>query len=120
MLKARVITMAALNTLGKLRHRVTLLRETKTPDGSGGYTSTWQSIGELWAQMLVPKFSQQVIQGGVQSVEQVQARFRKHHGAVVADRIEWDNGRTYEVVAIDDSQLDYDIFGLKLLRKRGA
>ncbi len=110
----------ALNTLGKLRHRVILLHETKTADDSGGFSSVWNQVGEIWAQMLVPKFSQQVIQGGVQSIEQVQARVRKHHGAVLSDRIQWDNGRTYEVVAIDDSQTDYDIFGLKLIRKRGA
>ena len=110
----------ALNVLGKLRHRVTLMRETKTPDGSGGYASVWSTVGKLWAQILVPKFSQQVIQGGVQSVEQVQARVRKHHGVVIADRIQWDDGKWFEIVAIDDSQTDYDIFGLKLLRKRGA
>ena len=118
-MKKAVIVMA-LNVLGKLRHRVEMFRENKTVDASGGYASVWVSRGKIWAQMLVPRFSQQVIQGGVQSVEQVQARVRKHHGAVLADRIEWDNGRTYEVVAIDDSQTDYDIFGLKLLRKRGA
>lgn len=110
----------ALNILGKLRHRVTLRHEEKTADNSGGYSSTWGDVGKIWAQMLVPKFSQQVIQGGVQSVEQVQARVRKHHGAVISDRILWDDGKTYEIVAIDDSQMDYDIFGLKLLRKRGA
>ena len=110
----------ALNVLGKLRHRVTLMRETKTPNGSGGYASVWSTVGKLWAQILVPKFSQQVIQGGVQSVEQVQARVRKHHGAVIADRVQWDDGKWFEIVAIDDSQTDYDIFGLKLLRKRGA
>ena len=110
----------ALNILGKLRNRVTLLREIKTPDGSGGYATEWNTVGKLWAQLMVPKFSQQVIQGGVQSVEQVQARVRKHHGAFIADRVQWDDGKWFEIVAIDDSQTDYDIFGLKLLRKRGA
>lgn len=110
----------ALNILGKLRHRVTLMRETKTPDGSGGYASAWDDVGKLWAQILVPKFSQQVIQGGVQSVEQVQARIRKHSGVVTSDRIVCGDGKTYEVIAIDDSQKDYDILGLKYLRKRGA
>ena len=110
----------ALNVLGKLRQRVTLMRETKTPDGSGGYASVWSTVGKLWAQILVPKFSQQVIQGGVQSVEQVQARVRKHSGIVTADRLVCTDGKTYEVIAIDDSQTDYDILGLKLLRKRGA
>ena len=116
----KAVMMMALNVLGKLRHRVELFREIKTVDASGGYTSVWESCGKIWAQMLVPKFSQQVIQGGVQSVEQVQARVRKKSGAVISDRILWDDGRRYEIVAIDDSQMDYDIFGLKLLRKRGA
>lgn len=110
----------ALNVLGKLRHRVTLMRETKTPDGSGGYASAWANVGKLWAQILVPKFSQQVIQGGVQSVEQVQARVRKSSGIVTSDRIVCTDGKMYEVIAIDDSQTDYDILGLKYLRKRGA
>ena len=116
----KVVIVMALNVLGKLRHRVELFRENKTVDASGGYTSDWESRGKIWAQMLVPKFSQQVIQGGVQSVEQVQARVRKHSGIVTADRLVCTDGKTYEVIAIDDSQTDYDILGLKLLRKRGA
>lgn len=109
-----------MNNIGKLRHRITILKPTKTADESGGFDAVWSSYGDRWAEMLVPRFSQQVIQGGLQTSEQVQARVRKGHGAVIGDRIEWDNGSTYTVVAVDSSRSDEDYLGLKLVKKRGA
>lgn len=109
-----------MNNIGRLRHRLTILKPAKTADDAGGYGATWETFGFRWGEMLVPRFSQQVVQGGVQTSEQVQARLRKGHGAVIGDRIIWDNGQTYTVVAVDSSRLDEDYLGLKLLKKRGA
>lgn len=107
--------------IGPLRHRVTLKQPKKTPDDSGGYRTDWdQNDRKLWAEMLVPRFSQQVIQGGLQTSEQVQARVRKRSGARVDDRILWDDGKLYAVTAIDTSRTDYDVLGLKLLHRKGS
>ncbi len=34
---------------GSLRHRVSLEQQIETPDGCGGYTTTWQLVTDLWA-----------------------------------------------------------------------
>ena len=109
-----------MNNIGKLRHRIIIQKPEKTPDGAGGFSADWNVYGYRWAEMLVPRFSQQVIQGGVQTSEQVQARLRKGDGAVIGDRIVWDNNNVYTVVAVDSSRTDEDYFGLKLIKKRGS
>ena len=106
--------------IGKLRNRVTLKKPIKTDDAQGGYSIEWGRDKKVWAEMLVPSFRQQVINGGVQSVEQVQARIRKGSGAKIGDRIEWSDGKTFEITAVDASKPDQDILGLKVLRVRGT
>lgn len=34
---------------GKMRHRVTIQKLTRTDDGAGGYTETWEDIATVWA-----------------------------------------------------------------------
>ncbi len=109
-----------MNNIGKMRHRIVIQKPTKTADEAGGFASVWSPYGNRWAEMLVPRFNQQVIQGGVQTSEQVQARVRKGHGAVIGDRIVWTGHGTYTVVAVDSSRPDEDYLGLKLVKKRGA
>ena len=35
--------------IGRLRHRLTIERETLTDDGGGGAIAVWEDIGEAWA-----------------------------------------------------------------------
>lgn len=39
------------NTVSKLRHRLTLQEEVRSLDGAGGYSSSWQNIADLWAEI---------------------------------------------------------------------
>jgi len=39
------------NTASLLRHRLSLQQEVLNPDGAGGYTRTWQTIVDLWAEI---------------------------------------------------------------------
>jgi SPP1 family predicted phage head-tail adaptor len=34
--------------IGKLRHRMTIERETLTGDGGGGAVAVWEDVGEVW------------------------------------------------------------------------
>lgn len=43
------------NSCSRLRQRLTLQEELRTPDGSGGYTRSWKDIASLWAE-IVPIF----------------------------------------------------------------
>ena len=107
--------------IGTLRHRVTLKKPVKTDDGQGGFIEEWDRRDKkVWAVMMVPSFRQQVINGGIQSVEQVQVRVRKGSGAKIGDRLLWDDGKTYSVIAVDDSKVSETVLGLKALRTRGS
>lgn len=37
--------------IGKLRHRVRIQREKRTPDGGGGHRVTWDDVAEVWARV---------------------------------------------------------------------
>jgi len=37
--------------IGDLRHRITFQKETKTPDGHHGHTSTWEEVVTVWAKI---------------------------------------------------------------------
>jgi head-tail adaptor len=38
--------------VGELDHRVKILREIRTPDGSGGHTSEWSLLRSVWAKKM--------------------------------------------------------------------
>ncbi len=38
----------AAESIGTFRNRVTLQAETQTPDGQGGFTSTWNDLTDVW------------------------------------------------------------------------
>lgn len=67
--------------IGTLRHRVTFQVLTETPDGQGGFTSTWADIGvnpTVWGEIIPAKtyerfFSQQI---QYQRTHQVTIRYR--------------------------------------------
>lgn len=103
-----------------MRDRVLLEREERVPDESAGFKSSWIEKGRFWTALLIPKFKEQVLQGGVQSVEQVQAVIRSGVEIIISDRLTFENGKVFEVVAVDDSQPGIITLGLKRLRKRGG
>ena len=37
--------------LGGMRHRLDLQRETKTPDGGGGYVLDWETVATVWGEV---------------------------------------------------------------------
>ncbi len=39
------------NTTSRLRHRLTLQQRVETPDGAGGFSSGWQDVADLWAEI---------------------------------------------------------------------
>ncbi len=38
-----------MTAIGKFHHRLTLQAPDETPDGTGGVTRTWNSLGDVWA-----------------------------------------------------------------------
>lgn len=39
-------------TASRLRHKLTLQQEIRTPDGAGGYTKSWEDVVDLWAEII--------------------------------------------------------------------
>ena len=44
--------MSGRNTSSRLRHRLVLQQEVRTPDESGGFTREWQDVAALWAEVI--------------------------------------------------------------------
>lgn len=79
---------------------VTVERETRTPDGGGGSSSSWAAIGQLWAEVAWIGGAESSRQGAVREVGKY--RFRVLAGGVLAlgvlatDRMVW-NGARYNI-----------------------
>lgn len=44
--------MSSRHTSSRLRHRLTLQQEVRTPDGAGGYDKSWSDVADLWAEIV--------------------------------------------------------------------
>lgn len=89
--------------IGKLRHRITFQQESLTPDGMGGSTKTWTSLGTVSAQVepLSGKefFQAQQIQSSV--THKVTMRYRAN--TIPSLRILFGT-RTFDVNAVLDPE----------------
>lgn len=78
---------------GSKTEMVTIERVTRTPDGGGGVTTAWASIGDLWADVQWVRGSETETRGAVREV--VVYRFRvltddaEAIGITAKDRIVW-------------------------------
>ena len=86
-------------TSGKLKHRINIQRETKTSDGAGGASITWNTIAQPWA-YIKPRSGNERFQAmRLESdiTHRIYMRYRTDFNA--ADRIEY-NGRIMQIRAI--------------------
>lgn len=37
--------------IGKLRHKITIQKKNRVPDGMGGWTFTWDQVAQVWAEI---------------------------------------------------------------------
>jgi SPP1 family predicted phage head-tail adaptor len=83
---------------GALRHRVTIQSVTRVPNGSGGYTTTWAPVGEVWAAVepLEGRERIQAMQTDADVSHKVTMRYRA--GVTAAMRV-LHEGRVLDVVA---------------------
>ncbi|MCW2307894.1 phage head closure protein [Rhodobium gokarnense] len=55
-------------TIGELRHRLTLERPERTPDGAGGATVSWVTVADVWAAIAPASASETEIAGRLDGV----------------------------------------------------
>ena len=60
--------------IGAMTERLTLQREVYTPDGIGGQTKTWTTVGTVWAQVMPVRGAEPMIEGRVAATETVKFR----------------------------------------------
>lgn len=87
------------NTVSRLRHRLALQQETVTPDGSGGYTQSWQNVADLWAEILPISGKERLFAGQMQAEISHKITIRFRTGIVAGMRLLYDS-RAFNIRAI--------------------
>ena len=83
----------------RLRHRLTLEQEIKTPDGAGGYTKTWESVADIWAEIQPISGKERVFAGQISAEISHKITIRYRVGLNTAMRFVY-NDRIFNISAI--------------------
>jgi SPP1 family predicted phage head-tail adaptor len=73
--------------IGKMDKRITLQEPVKTPDGKGGFTTTWTDRATVWAEFKKPTFETKEAAGAIQSVSRREIKIRYRSDVVKGWRI---------------------------------
>ena len=83
--------------IGRMNWRLSLLKPVKTPDGMGGFKTSWESAGSVWAEFRTPNTKELSAMGTMVSDLIRPISIRRHKDI----RRGWralNQGRTYEVL----------------------
>lgn len=72
---------------GKLRHRLSVLAEQRTPDGMGGYRQGWAELRKVWAEITLPTGRVDVVAQQLQSIVTAEIRCRPSTDLLVGRRL---------------------------------
>ncbi len=86
-----------------LRHRITLQSKTQTPDGAGGYTTTWQTITNLWAH-IKPVKSTHTLQNNKQTTTTTHEIKIRHRTDITTDMRFTHNQKIFSILSIQDRE----------------
>lgn len=93
------------NGAGKLRHLITIRRQTKGKDGLGGFTSRWDTIGTPRARVLGIPGREATIAQALQGISVFSIRIRYRPGLLQTDQIVLKNGTELNIKAITPDEL---------------
>lgn len=88
--------------IGKLKDRITIMKNETTKDNQGGRISNWAEETKVWAQVSVPKAARQAIQGGYVSELTYEVLIREYDGRLVGKRIIYKD-KTLEILHAYDN-----------------
>jgi SPP1 family predicted phage head-tail adaptor len=89
------------SVIASLRHRITLQRQTDVDDGHGGFTRTWQTLAERWADARQLSAGEQFQRQRLETRSTHRFVLRYDANITVEDRRVW-LGVTYVIRAIND------------------
>lgn len=87
---------------GPLRHRCTMQKPERAPNGSGGFTVTWSEVSKLWAEITMPSGRVAPVAEKLTRVVSAEIRIRPRVDAVAGNRlVHVSNGvsTTYQIEA---------------------
>jgi len=86
-----------------LRHRVTLQRVTRTADGEGGFTKSWETVGTYWAAVNPIKAEQVFEYQSINIHADIVFKLRGDISINEDDRFYFDS-RYFEILAVEKIQ----------------
>lgn len=88
-------------SFGRLRHRIRIEEQLRTPDGIGGAASVWTPVAEVWAE-ITPLAGREVsASGGIEGRVTHELRLRHRDGVTPAMRAVL-GARVFEIRAVVD------------------
>jgi SPP1 family predicted phage head-tail adaptor len=88
---------------GDLRDRITIKRRVEVRDATGGLDRTWETLAEVWAQVISINGREEVIGNVLQGTSTFQVTIRYRNDLKASDQILW-NGRELNVLAAEDRE----------------
>lgn len=79
------------NTTSRLRHKLTLQQEVRTPDDVGGYTRTWSDVADLWAEIMPLTGNERLLGPQLQSEVTHKILLRYRDGITAGMRLVFEN-----------------------------
>jgi len=86
---------------GKMRNYITYEEATQATDGEGGYTKTWATVKQIWAQITPMKDTRKLEAAAVKFVGAFTFRFRYDTDIQPAGRFTYE-GVTYTIHSVND------------------
>ncbi len=72
---------------GRLKDRITIRRATKVSDGKGGYTPTWSTVAEVWAEVVSQNGREAVIASTLQGISSYRITIRRRTDIRAGDQL---------------------------------
>jgi len=92
--------------IGRLRHRVTILRKTSERDGFGSEIVTWQPLKQCWAEIITEPGREYMSADQVKAETEIEVTLRYTPDITVKDRVEY-AGKTYDIVSATDKDFKH-------------
>lgn len=84
---------------GQLRHRIVIQRGSASQDTFGAETTTWSTLGTVWAEVYDLSGREYILSRQAQSEELVRITLRYRSDVTVANRVTWD-GHVYDIKSV--------------------
>lgn len=104
-------------TSSRLRHKLILQREVRTPDDIGGYNKTWTNVADIWAEIIPMSGSEKLLGGQIQAQLTHKIHLRYRDGVDASMRLVFEN-RAFNIRYITNVSENNEL--LEILAEEGV